>query len=124
MRPPSGGQARRSSRGKPGVIENELGFGSLLVELESRYRVQARRPIFFAPGLDDALVGNQFDVTAKNDASEDRERSAHIWTDLCRSAFQDEVSHLAELLFLGERLVDPLRRGLENDFLMDAFARI
>ncbi len=124
MRPPSRRQACGCARRKAGVIEDELRLSSSFVELESHDRIEPWRPIFFTPRLNDALIGNQFDVAAQNHTPKNRERSAHFRTDLGGSALHDEIGHLAELFFLGERFVDAFPRRLEDNFLMNAFARM
>lgn len=83
MRPPSWREARGRALGEAGVIENQFRVGTLLIELEFYDGINPRQPILFPPGLNDALIGNQFDVAAGYYTSKDSERTAHVAANLC-----------------------------------------
>jgi hypothetical protein len=64
MRSPSGFKVVVVSLRKADVIEYDLRAAALRFQLESDDRINPRIPMAGAPGLNDALVGKQFDVPA------------------------------------------------------------
>lgn len=113
-----------------GVIENKLGGGALVGELEFRDGEDAGIPAAGAPGLDDAFAGDEFDLAADDVAAENGKSAAGFATNLggrgrlnhSRLHGGAELDHFVELLRVGEGVVDALARGFEDDFLVDGFA--
>src|SRR5580700_303070 len=116
MRLPSRREGSRVALGKARMIKDDLGSTALLDELESRDRVGAWIPVAHSPGLDDARVWRQFDLSSDDDAAEQRERTAHIGTDYGRSPLQrngwipsgGDLCDLVELPGVGQRFVHAL----------------
>src|SRR5271155_779361 len=95
------------------VIENEFGSGRLRLELKFDQGVIPRLPILGTPRLDDPLIRNQLYVSPLDQPSERLERSASVATDLSR-----QTRERRELLGIQKYFVNPMRIGLEIDFLM------
>src|SRR5271155_670517 len=74
---PSGGQGFGLAFRKAGMVEYDLGAGALLHEFELRNGIDAERPAAGAPGLHDALVWNEFDVTSGDVAAEEGEGASY-----------------------------------------------
>src|SRR4051794_33284423 len=100
---------------KARMVEDQPRPGALRLELELRDRIDARLPVADAPGLDDPLIGHQLDVAPLDHPAEAGEGAADLRIDLGRGS----AAELAELAGIGERFVDALGAGIENDFLMD-----
>jgi len=63
------------------VVENELCLGSLLHQVELDYRIVARLPIDYPPGLDNPLVRNEFYLSSHNVPAENDKCAAHLAAD-------------------------------------------
>src|ERR1700722_3554491 len=64
-----------------GVIQNEQGSLAMRLEFEADNRIYALIPPLRAPGLNNALIGDQLDVSGNDQATEDLERPAWFWID-------------------------------------------
>jgi hypothetical protein len=67
------------------MVKHDLRPRALLRQFEFRNRIAAGLPVHHAPGLHDALIRHQLDVSALDVASKYRERPAHFTAD-CRNS--------------------------------------
>src|SRR5580692_776888 len=65
------------------------------------------------PSLDDALIGDEFDISSDDHPAKHGKSTARCGVDICRHAGEG-----GELLRIEKNLVDPLRAGLQFDFLV------
>jgi hypothetical protein len=86
------------------MVKYDLGPGTLLHELELRYRIDARIPAARSPGLHDSFVRHKFNMSSYDVPAEERERASHFSTDLGglvskvhRLHDSTELYHLVEL---------------------------
>src|ERR1700686_5324914 len=113
------------------MVEDDLGSSAFLGELEFHDRVSTWSPVAHSPGLDDARVRHQFEVSSHNDAAEKRERAAHLGTDYGRRFLERnggvlsrcDLCDLVELPGGSQRFVDAIPARLESGFLMNGFRR-
>jgi hypothetical protein len=118
--------------GETAVIEGEFGAGAAIGEFEFYDRVDAGVPVHGAPGLDDALVRQQFDVPARDDAAKHGEGAADFGADLrwrcsgghARLHGVAELDDALELFRVGESFVDTLGAGCERDLLVNGFGGV
>lgn len=113
MGPPPRREVRRRTFRESCVIKNQPRLRSLLVELESHNRVKTWIPILLAPRLHDPLIGNQFKVPPYDHSSKNGECPAPFLANLRGSALHHKIGHLAELLLLGQRVIDSFRGALK-----------
>src|SRR5262245_48722980 len=99
--------------GESGVIQDHTRFRSFGDEVEANDGVHSVVPVLDAPGLDDALVRQQFNVATAEHAAEARECATGLAADLGRCA----RTELAELLGAGERLVHAAWSGIQDKLL-------
>ena len=126
---PAGGEVLAQAFGEGRVVENEFGAGTFGGELEFCDRERTGIPIGHAPGLDDALIGDEFEMASQDKTGEKRERAADFavdfrWGSAGRQAGLHGITQeddAMELFCFGERFVDALAVCLENNFLMNGF---
>ena len=100
--------------GEAGVIEDESGFSGAGFEFEVDDGVDAGIPVGGAPGLNDAAVGDEFDVAACDEAAEQPEGAPGSGVDGGREAGEG-----GELLLIEDGFIQTLRGGVECDFVMN-----
>lgn len=100
-----------------GVVEDEGGFSGVGVEFEVDDGVDAWVPVTGAPGLHDALIGDEFNVAAGDLTAELGEGSA--WGGIDGRIHAGEGG---ELLLVEDGLVEALGAGVEVDLVMDGSA--
>ena len=117
--------------GEADVVKDNFCAGGLNDELEFSDGKDAGGPTGDAPGLDDALVWQEFELAADDVAAEDAEGAAEFAADLGGifveregGAGAAEDGDFLELQGIGEGFVDAGGRGFEGRFLMDGFGRV
>ncbi len=110
-------EVRAQTLGKPNMVHDEPGVGTLRVQLEFDDRVDPFRPIADTPSLNDAPIGYKLDVSPSDDPAKTRKGAARVTIDLCRRT----PGEFAELLRVEQSFIELLRACLEQDFLMDWF---
>src|SRR4029077_9141646 len=131
MRFPSRCQGFRITFRKARMVENDLGPGALLHQIELRNRIDARRPAARSPGLHDSLVRYKFDVPSRVVPAKECERASHFPADLRGLVSQVHCLHdatdlydLVELFGVSKRFVDALPARFENRLLMNGFRSV
>src|SRR5580698_7830961 len=100
--------------GEADVIEDQRRFSGAGFEFKANNRIDPGVPVPRAPGLHDALAGDQFDIAAGDEAAEHGERSAGGGVNGGRHAGEG-----GELLLVENGVIEPLRAGLEVDLVVN-----
>src|SRR5438270_1972107 len=106
------------------VVEEQLGACPVWIQLKSDHGIDTRCPVLFSPGLHQPLVGIHFNVAADDDAVEHGKLAPNLPADNRGSSrsWHDRLGGRAELLGIGERLVNARGGRGERDFLVNALA--
>src|SRR5690348_16286904 len=96
------------------MVQDDPCSGAIWLQLEPNDGIVARGPVGRTPGLDDSLVGNDFDVSTHDARTEEREGAASFAVDLGRAA-----GEFAELPGIHERFKDAVGACFKLNFLMD-----
>src|SRR5271170_5861410 len=83
---PSGAEVVVAALGEGAVVEDDCGFGASWLEFEAYQRVEAGGPVGGTPCLDDALIGDEFDVATDDHSAKHGEGAAGFGVDLGWSA--------------------------------------
>jgi len=103
--------------GEAGVVKDHGGPGRFWPELKVDDGVGAGVPVCGAPGLNDALVGDELNSSTNDEAAKLRECPAGGWVDGC-----GQSGKRRELLLVEEGLVKAVGTGLEIDLVVDGCA--
>src|SRR5580658_2943475 len=117
MHVPSGAEAAKIAFREALLIENHLRLRPLLPEIKSHNRINSRLPMRGPPSLHNSLVRNQLDVSPNNPVPKHRKGASRFRTDQ-----RWLTGKRGEFLGIQQRLVNPLRAGLEYDFFMQRCA--
>lgn len=96
------------------MVHDKAGFRALGLQLKFHDRVDSVGPIADAPGLHDALIGQEFDVSPRDHAAKARKRASRLAIDSRRCA----PGEITKLFGIEECVVDAFGAGGERDFLV------
>jgi len=112
------------------VIKDDLGYTVQVDEVEAGNRIYSGFPTPGTPRLDDAFVWDEFDMTTRDVAAENRKGASGLVANLRWFLFEPhllygatQLNNCVELFRVGQRVVHPFSAPLEYGHLMDGFRR-
>ena len=99
------------------MVQNDACLCALFLKIKANNGIDAGIPSGGTPGLDDALIGHQFDVATEDSCAKNGEGSAGLTVDVGRL-----VGEGRELPGVEKSGIDPGRSGFQIDVLMEGGA--